>query len=657
MTWRFVQSAIPNFAWSAVLSCVLGFLSGCDAEQSPREVLIFEAPTGPAGGTITVPDSDPALADFAGTTLQVPPRAFASPVTLQFYRVAGWDAPGARSAGPALKIVASGTDSQTALDVLHLSMPLPDARSASGDRNLMAVEWSSGERFYTGGRTLRPQGQSPRLEIETPTLGAFFPVIYPFGPALPDEVVTPLDVLFVVDNSSSMSAFQSMLFEHTGSAMQQLKSLPWTMFNRGTGDKCKPAGSLNSISNIHMAVASSDLGVMPPLPLMAGSDWPSPLPTAFTMGKCGPRTDAAMKQHGNGDNANLQTELCTTRGITAKDGCPSSCSTALPMLESSLPYVRKWQVTKFNPITMMYEDQLFPTYATGNAETALHCRAVLGQKGCGIEMPLGSAAQAIARQSSTPSDFLRDPATSLLVVVVVTNEDDCTILATRRKDEYPSHAKYLANASGLREDCNLLSAPECFNMEYRCFALDNVCATDLSSPGMKTGCQIKSVNPNPFLASVESLVKQMATYQDAMGVTNYRNIGFVTVNPSSKDFEVEYLPDGMMSSPKLTPYLNVKMKEKMVAGKTFQIGPQLRYEKLYQLKNSMVAAERFSDPNLSTYVRFVIQSDIEQLIDPATGTTNKTELAKLTDRFHKEIAPYIHLTKAGKDSSYMEPCP
>lgn len=71
----------------------------------------------------------------------------------------------------------------------------------------------------------------------------------------------------------------------------------------------------------------------------------------------------------------------------------------------------------------------------------------------------------------------------------------------------------------------------------------------------------------------------------------------------------------------------------------------------------MVAAERFSDPNLSTYVRFVIQSDIEQLIDPATGTTNKTELAKLTDRFHKEIAPYIHLTKAGKDSGYMEPCP
>jgi hypothetical protein len=142
-----------------------------------------------------------------------------------------------------------------------------------------------------------------------------------------------------------------------------------------------------------------------------------------------------------------------------------------------------------------------------------------------------------------------------------------------------------------------------------------------------------------------------------MGVTNYRNIGFVTVNPSSKDFEVEYLPDGMMSSPKLTPYLNLKQKEKMIMGKTFQIGPQLRYEKLYQLKNSMLATERFSDPNLNTAVQFVIQSDIEQLIDITTGQTNTMELDKLTKNFRKQIAPFIYLTKAGKDSGYMEPCP
>lgn len=655
MTWRLVQSVIPNSAWSALLSCALCILSGCEAAKQPSaELLLFEAPTGPDGGTIVLPSTSPALAEFAGTTLQIPPSAFQRPVTLQFYRVASWDAPGARSVGAALKIVAQGSESQVAQDVLHISMPLPDGVDASGDRNLMAVEWPSGERYFTGGLTRHDEGKPARLEIETPKLGAFFPVIYPLGPAMPEPLVTPLDVLFVVDNSSSMSSFQSLLFQHDGTGMKQKRSLPWLLFNTGFVNKCKPAGAVNQVQNIHMAVASSDLGVMPTLALMPGSNWPSPLPSAFSMGKCGPRIDGAMKQHGNGDSGDLQTKLCTDRVIKDAQSCPGTCSGSVPTSEVGLPFVRKW--TEINPMTMVIDN--YPKYpAARRAETAVHCRSVLGETGCGIEMPLGSAAQAIARQTSMPSGFLRDPATSLLVVVVVTNEDDCSIVPERRKDAYPSSARYLSNPSGLREDCGMLSAPECFNMEYRCFALDNQCNESVSTAGAKTGCKIKPANPSPYLASVEGLVKQMTTYQDSMGMTNYRKIGFVTINPSSTGFETEYLTDGMMMTPMLTPYLNLKPKKLTFPGKTFLLGPQLRYEKLYQLKNSMVATEQFSDPKLSMAVQFVIQKDIEQLIDTMSGETNELALSTLANDFQKSIAPFITLTKAGRDGGFSEPCP
>lgn len=660
MTWQTVQSAIPNFAWRAVQTCMIcilcllsGFQGGCEDKQDRRDELLFEAPVGPEGGTIVIPSSDPALADYAGTTLQVPSGAFPGPVTIAFYRTAGRDTPGARFVGAALKIVAHGSASQVAQDILHISMPLPDGIGASGDRNVMAVEWPSGERFLTGGLTQREPGKPPQLLIETPKLGSFFPVIYPLGPAMPEPLIYPLDVLLVVDNSSSMSAFQSLLFQHNGSNSVQKKSLPWKILNSSAVDKCKPAKVANSISNIHMAVVSSDLGVMPKLPIAAGSDWPSPLPTAFTAGKCGPRGTDPMKKHGNGDDGELQTKRCTERGITDSTVCPSVCTDPIPVPETGLPYIRKW--TEFDAKKM--DIVTYPEYATGKRpETAIHCRAILGEGGCGIEMPIGSAAQAISRQNSMPSGFLRDPATSLLVVIFVTNEDDCTIASARRKDAYPSSAKYVTNRSGLRENCGMLSAPECFNMEYRCFALDNQCNESLSMPGSKTGCKTKSVNPNPYLASVEELVKQMASYQDGMGKTQYRSIGFVTIAPSGSDFETEYLPDGMMTT-MLTPYLNIKQQKKTYVGKDFLLGPQLRYEKLYQLKNSAVATERFIDTKLGDAVDFVIKQNIEALIDPATGQADEMELNKLVDALHTKTAPFLKLQKAGMDSGFTEPCP
>ena len=54
----------------------------------------------------------------------------------------------------------------------------------------------------------------------------------------------------------------------------------------------------------------------------------------------------------------------------------------------------------------------------------------------------------------------------------------------------------------------MISSPECFNIEYRCFALDNECAGIVDTDGAKMNCKIKSPNPSPYLTPVESLVEQ-----------------------------------------------------------------------------------------------------------------------------------------------------
>ena len=137
----------------------------------------------------------------------------------------------------------------------------------------MAVEWESGERFYTGGWTVTPNeaGGRAQLRIESPKLGVFFPVIYTAGPLMPEPLITPVDLLFVVDNSRSIGKFQRLLFSHDGMSSPRQNSLPWRLLNSTSSYKCFP--NKEQLWNTHMAVVSSDLGVMPKM--LAGTDWPS----------------------------------------------------------------------------------------------------------------------------------------------------------------------------------------------------------------------------------------------------------------------------------------------------------------------------------------------------------------------------------------------
>ena len=270
-------------------------------------------------------------------------------------------------------------------------------------------------------------------------------------------------------------------------------------------------------------------------------------------------------------------------------------------------------------------------------------------------MPLASAVRAIGNQTATPTGYLRDPATSLLVVVVVTNEDDCSIDPSRRKDAYPTSSKYPLNASGLRENCNMISSPECFNMEYRCFALDNECAGIVDTDGAKMNCKIKSPNPSPYLTPVESLVQQMAQYKDPLGATQYRKMGFLLIAPKSDNFEVEYINDSSMMSAKKTPWLNLKTRK--ISSAEYLVTPQLRYTKLERLKND--AMNPFTDMKLSKAVQFVILQHIEDLIN-LDGSLKDVALNSVLDRLQTNISLSVCRTKKGKDSGFGEPnidCP
>jgi hypothetical protein len=207
-----------------------------------------------------------------------------------------------------------------------------------------------------------------------PLLGACNP--HPLTPPIPDPQRTgqhdfpaslenKLDVLFMVDNSSSMAPLQAKLITQFKSFMDPLKRVP------------KPDGSGVALPNIHVAVVSSDPG-----------------PGRFdgsTFG-CKFGGDRGQFQFGRG--------TCTTSPLHTT-----------PAQQTFLAASMNQTVTNFD----------------GDISDAFGCIAALGDGGCGFEGQLKSVRWALdpLKTPDTNVGFLRDDAT--LAVVLITNEDDCSV--------------------------------------------------------------------------------------------------------------------------------------------------------------------------------------------------------------------------------------
>ena len=172
-----------------------------------------------------------------------------------------------------------------------------------------------------------------------------------------------LDILFMVDDSSSMIPLQTKLLAQFPVFMDVLKNLPTGVGN----DKALP--------DVHVAVVSSDTG-----------------PGKFDL--------PAYHCPFGGDGGRFQSQA---RG---------SCTTA------PLPAGQHFLAASANQTVKNY---------TGDITDAFTCIAALGDQGCGFEGVLKSVRWALDPLNIPDGnqDFLR--ADALLAVILITNEDDCSV--------------------------------------------------------------------------------------------------------------------------------------------------------------------------------------------------------------------------------------
>ena len=180
-----------------------------------------------------------------------------------------------------------------------------------------------------------------------------------------------LDVLFMIDDSSSMTSMQEKLAAQIPAFVSALQNLP-------TG-----------LPSIHIAVVSSDMG--------APGD-----------------STSAIQCTARGDQGEFR--LGTT-GSASDGGAPGGDAGALGCPGASLN----------SGATYISNVDGVANY-TGDLSTLLSCMTTLGDTGCGFENQLASISRALGADGSpAPSSnagFLRPDAQ--LAIIVLSNEDDCS---------------------------------------------------------------------------------------------------------------------------------------------------------------------------------------------------------------------------------------
>ena len=196
-------------------------------------------------------------------------------------------------------------------------------------------------------------------------------------------------------------------------------------------------------------------------------------------------TSCLARTDGSAAAARACAELCPDRRFLPNDGRPFL---AFERSRSNVP-----QALEPDPKTGLLIDR--------GPEYALRCILLLGDGGCTVSSPLESARRAL----SPPSDarpwnrgFLREG--SLLVVVFLTDQDDCSVQADRRADNDPRTQDCAAPDAEAPARCYSLGA-------YRCLARSLRCAEPMNTPGRKTSCRERT---DSYLEPVESYVRFFA---------------------------------------------------------------------------------------------------------------------------------------------------
>jgi hypothetical protein len=193
--------------------------------------------------------------------------------------------------------------------------------------------------------------------------------------------VTKVDLLFVVDNSRSMSQEQEILSDQVRVMVQELIA-PTAM-----GGQTPPA-----VQDLHIGVVSTDLGAD------------------------GQPVDSCVKNDETGGD----------KGLLQATGRNSGCLETYVAADCTSGGTCPWLV----------HSDAHPDDDVNNAPIweDFKCIAALGTGGCGFEQPLEASRRALdpagdAVLGGTNAGFLRSD--SLLAVIYVTDEDDCSASDTR----------------------------------------------------------------------------------------------------------------------------------------------------------------------------------------------------------------------------------
>jgi hypothetical protein len=275
-----------------------------------------------------------------------------------------------------------------------------------------------------------------------------------------------VDILFLIDNSPSMTPIQSAVAENIPRFIQAIDR---------TG------------ADYHVAIASSDVGTQ----TMPGASW-------------GPGLSPACDKF-EGDDGTLQRIPCSARTFNTqagKDACNSLCDNPKFVPEGGAGYIAKAGGVTNVPRELV-KDPMDPNKMIDiGPQRAFQCLALLGDTGCGIEGQLEGARRALDGHNPLNQGFLRPD--SVLAVIFLTDEEDCSVAMSRRGENTP-----------MSIDCtpgNKEADARCFNPSYRCLARSIVCNEPMDTPGRKTGCVERE---GSYLEPVDTYVRFLSGLRPA----------------------------------------------------------------------------------------------------------------------------------------------
>lgn len=270
-----------------------------------------------------------------------------------------------------------------------------------------------------------------------------------------------IDLLLVVGNTAGMAAKQQALAE-------SLAFLPRSL-------------ALQDY-DYHIGVVSTDVGSW----ITADTPW------TMSAGAC----DSFA-----GDDGKLQTTSCLDRGsvsAAAAGACAALCPDRKFLPTDGRAYLAR-ENGKTNVPSSLEPDAMTGQLIDRGPEYAFKCMTILGDAGCTISAPLESARRALDGHLLQNSGFLRPD--SLLAVLFLTDEDDCSLQLSRRAEGDPHTQSCVVPDPAAAATCYGLGP-------YRCLARDVACDQPMNTAGLKTNCHERA---DSALESVDTYARFFAS--------------------------------------------------------------------------------------------------------------------------------------------------